>query len=183
MLHVESAIGQIPSARSDLGLPHTMLQEQFGELVIQHCEPDLLANAADPDWSADEPPPFIRAIVLDPDPPVPVASTSGRLAARMTPGSSGVYMHYVIPCGNESQFLAERVAAVTDALVCIHRRLWQASHPKKISPLSTWLAEAGLIASPLIVELALQGQQICAMCGTIGQLEDSFCGGCGAAWM
>ncbi len=90
VLQVESAIGQVAATSHALERVGSSVQQQFAVQVTMQCEPDALRANSTAAWTSEDPPAAARAIILDAEPPLPLANTHGRLAARMTVGSSGV---------------------------------------------------------------------------------------------
>ena len=117
VLQVESAIGQVAATNLDLERVGSAAQRQFASAVTMPCESQVLQGNATQSWTSETPPPVARGIILDEEPPLPLAIGHQRIAARMTVGTTGVYLHYLIPA--KASFDTS-VTAVADAVVSTH---------------------------------------------------------------
>ena len=177
VLQIESAIGQAAATAHDLERVGSPAQERFAAQVTMQCEADILQVNSSAAWISESPPAVVRGIILDDEPPLPLANSQARIAARMTVGSTGVYLHYLIPIA--STFVA-CVGAAVDALVSSHRKLWQLDGRPSGHP--AWPPDMHFTSAAELVLHAALGQVVCGACGTAGLTSDEYCGWCGARW-
>lgn len=173
-LQVESAIGQVAEASHDLERLGSAAQQRFASEVTMHCEPAALSANNTAKWSQHDPPAVARAIILDSEPPLPLAAARQRLAVRMTAGTTGVYLHYLVPVADTFE---PSVGAVMQALLTTHRTLWDLGNGQP-----GWLQDMHFTSAAELVLRTAQGQGVCGACRTVGLGSDEFCGGCGAKW-
>lgn len=177
VLQIESAIGQAAATDHDLERVGSPAQERFAAQVTMQCEADILQVNSNAAWSSELPPAVVRGIILDDEPPLPLANSQARIAARMTVGSTGVYLHYLVPIA--STFDACLRAAV-DALVSSHRKLWALDG--RPAGQAAWPPDSHFTSAAELVVRAALGQVVCGACGTAGLISDEYCGWCGARW-
>ncbi len=177
VLQVESAIGQIPATNLDLERVGSAAQRQFATEVTTACEPEVLQSNATQSWTSETPPAVARGIILDEEPPLPLAIGQQRIAARLTVGTTGVYLHYLVPA---SASFDRSVIEVADAMVSTHRKSWEMGTAPSGKP--SWLQSLHFTSAAELTLHAAQGQVVCGACGIVGLIDDEFCGGCGARW-
>lgn len=177
VLQVESAIGQVAATNLDLERVGSAAQRQFASAVTMPCESQVLQGNATQSWTSETPPPVARGIILDEEPPLPLAIGHQRIAARMTVGTTGVYLHYLIPA--KASFDTS-VLAIADAVVSTHRKLWEMCTAPSGKP--SWLQSLHFTSAAELTLHAAQGQVACGACGIVGLIDDEFCGRCGARW-
>lgn len=177
VLQIESAIGQAAATGHDLERVGSPAQERFAAQVTMQCEADILQVNSDAGWSSERPPAVVRGIILDDEPPLPLANSQARIAARMTVGSTGVYLHYLVPIASTFDAC---VCAAVDALVSSHRRLWELG--AQPAGQAAWPPDMHFTSAAELVLHAALGQVVCGACGTPGLSSDEYCGWCGARW-
>ncbi len=177
VLQVESSIGQVAATNLDLERVGSAAQRQFASAVTMACEPEVLQHNGTQSWTSETPSAVARGIILDEEPPLPLAMGQQRIAARMTVGTTGVYLHYLIPA--KASFDTS-VTAVADAVVSTHRKLWEMCTAPSGEP--PWLQCLHFTSAAELTLHAAQGQVVCGACGIVGLIDDEFCGRCGARW-
>lgn len=177
VLQIESAIGQAAATAHDLERLGSPAQERFATQVTMQCEADILQVNSDAAWSSESPPAVVRGIILDDEPPLPLANSQARIAAWMTVGSTGVYLHYLVPIASTFDAC---VSAAVEALVASHRKLWELGG--RPSGQAAWPPDMHFTCAAELVLHASLGQVVCGACGTAGLTGDEYCGWCGARW-
>ncbi|HNM98616.1 MAG TPA: hypothetical protein PKK40_11775 [Marmoricola sp.] len=177
VLQIESAIGQAAATTHDLERVGSPAQERFATRVTMQCEADILQVNSNAAWSSERPPAVVRGIILDDEPPLPLANSQARIAARMTVGSTGVYLHYLVPIASTFDAC---VSAAVEALVASHRKLWELGG--RPSSQAAWPPDMHFTCAAELVLHAALGQVVCGACGTAGLTSDEYCGWCGARW-
>lgn len=173
-LQVESAIGQVAESSHDLERVGSAAQQRFASEVTMQCEPAALSANNTASWSQHDPPAVARASILDAEPPLPLAAARQRLAVRVTAGTTGVYLHYLVPVADTFE---PSVGLVVQALLATHRALWDLGDGQP-----GWLQDMHFTSAAELVLRTAQGQGVCGACRTVGLGSDEFCGGCGAKW-
>lgn len=177
VLQIETAIGQVTESTCQLERVGSAEQRLFAAEVTLACEPAILRDNDSAPWGSEPGPDVARSIILDGDPPIPLASSEKELAARLTLGTSGAYLHYLVPVGSTFE---DRVGAAVEALVATHQRLWELCTTSAGKP--KWMQEMCFTCAAELVTAAMWDQSICGQCGTLGLGSDEYCGTCGAKW-
>lgn len=177
LLQIETAIGQVTESACQLERVGSAEQESFAAEVTLACEPAILLNNDSAPWGSEPGPAVARSIILDGDPPMPLADSEKELAARLTLGTTGVYLHYLVPVGS---IFEDRVGAAVEALVAIHQRLWELCTTSAGKP--KWMQEMCFTCAAELVTAAMWDQSICGRCSAVGLSSDDYCGSCGASW-